>query len=205
MLLVEGPDIMIVGSLAVVEVRFQHEGLHLDLRELNTVRLVKWRRSQSGLAAVLGTGNTWERVLSFIPPTKYSLVHGQCLNVGVGGYLLGGGVNALGASARFGWGAENVLMMRAVLADGRQAKITEDSVEIYNGGGEVERIRYTDNTDLWFALRGAGSSYAIVTEFVVNVFPRPETLPIIMPVDINSVQDFANIEVTRLTIDCEVT
>ena len=197
---------MLVVSLAVVEVRCQHEGLHLDLRELNTVRLVKWRRSQSGLAAVLGTGNTWERVLSFIPPTKYSLVHGQCLNVGVGGYLLGGGVNALGASARFGWGAENVLMMKAVLADGRQAKITEDRVEIYRGGGgEVERIYYTDNTDLWFALRGAGSSYAIVTEFVVNVFPRPETLPIIMPVDINSVQDFANIEVTRLTIDCEVT
>ena len=186
--------------------RCQHEGLHLDLRELNTVRLVKWRGSQTGLAAVLGTGNTWGRVLSFIPPTKYSLVHGQCLNVGVGGYLLGGGVNALGASARFGWGAENVLMMKAVLADGRQAKITEDRVEIYRGGGgEVERIYYTDNTDLWFALRGAGSSYAIVTEFVVNVFPRPETLPIIMPVDINSVQDFANIEVTRLTIDCEVT
>ena len=190
---------MLVVSLAVVEVRFQHEGLHLDLRELNTVRLIKWRRSQTGLAAVLGTGNTWGRVLSFIPPTKYSLVHGQCLNVGVGGYLLGGGVNALGASARFGWGAENVLMMKAVLADGRQAKITEDRVEIYRGGGgDVERIYYTDNTDLWFALRGAGSSYAIVTEFVVNVFPRPETLPIIMPIDINSVQDFANIEVTRL-------
>ena len=178
--------------------RCQHEGLHLDLRELNTVRLVKWRRSQTGLAAVLGTGNTWGRVLSFIPPTKYTLVHGQCLNVGVGGFLLGGGVNALGASARLGWGAENVLMMKAVLADGRQAKITEDWVEIQSGGGGgggVERIHYTDNTDLWFALRGAGTSFAIVTEFVVNVFPRPETLPIIMPVDINSVEDFAKIEV----------
>ena len=61
--------------------------------------------------------------------------------------------------------------------------------------GGVERIHYTDNTDLWFALRGAGTSFAIVTEFVVNVFPRPETLPIIMPVDINSVEDFARIEV----------
>ena len=177
--------------------RCQHEGLHLDLRELNTVRLLKWRRSQTGLAAVLGTGNTWARVLSFIPPTKYSLVHGQCLNVGVGGFLLGGGVNALGASARLGWGAENVLMMKAVLADGRQAKITEDWVEIQSGGGGVERIHYTDNTDLWFALRGAGTSFAIVTEFVVNVFPRPETLPIFIPVNIDSLQDFANIEVNQ--------
>ena len=144
---------------------------------------------------MLGPGSTWGRVLDFIPPTKYTMVHGQCLNVGVGGYLLGGGVNALGASARFGWGAENVVMMKAVLGDGRQARLTEDWVEVYGPGGELQRISYTPNTDLWFALRGAGSSFAIVTEFVVNVFPRPETLPIIIPIVINSVQDFANIEV----------
>ena len=115
--------------------------------------------------------------------------------MGVGGFLLGGGVNALGASARFGWGAENVLMMKVVLADGRQARVTEDQVEIYGRDGGVERRHFTPNTDLWFALRGAGSSFAIVTEFLVNVFPRPETLPIIMPISISSVQDFANIEV----------
>lgn len=187
-------------SLDTLDVRCQHEGLHLDLRELNTVKLIKTRRSQSGLAAVLGTGSTWGRVLDFIPPTKYSMVHGQCLNVGVGGYLLGGGVNALGASARFGWGAENVIMMKAVLADGRQARLTEERVEIYGGGGEVERRSYTPDTDLWFALRGAGSSFAIVTEFVVNVFPRPETLPIIIPISIDSVQDFANIEVISTNV-----
>ena len=38
------------------------------------------------------------------------------------------------------------------------------------------------DTDLWFALRGAGSSFAVVTEFLVRVWPRPETLPIIIPV-----------------------
>ena len=101
----------------------------------------------------------------------------------------------MGASARFGWGAENVVMMKAVLGDGRQARLTEDWVEVYGPRGELQRISYTPNTDLWFALRGAGSSFAIVTEFVVNVFPRPETLPIIIPIVINSVQDFANIEV----------
>ena len=185
-----------VKCVDIVEVGCQHEGLHLDLRALDTVRLIRSKTSLTGLVAVLGTGNTWGRVLDFIPPTKYSMVHGQCLNVGVGGYLLGGGVNALGASARFGWGAENVVMMRAVLADGRQARITEDKVQVHEAGGAVETIYYTRNTDLWFALRGAGSSYAIVTEFVVNVFPRPETLPIIIPISINSVRDFANIEVS---------
>ena len=49
---------------------FQHGGLHLDLRELNTVRLVRSRRSDTGLAAVLGPGNTWAAVLRVIPPDR---------------------------------------------------------------------------------------------------------------------------------------
>ena len=44
--------------------------------------------------------------------TRYTIIHGQCLSVGVSGYLLGGGVNALGASARHGFGAQNVISMK---------------------------------------------------------------------------------------------
>ena len=43
---------------------------------------------------------------------RYTIIHGQCLSVGVGGYLLGGGVNALGATARHGFGAQQVIMMK---------------------------------------------------------------------------------------------
>ena len=46
------------------------------------------------------------------PLIRYTVIHGQCLSVGVGGYLLGGGVNALGASARHGFGAEQVIKMK---------------------------------------------------------------------------------------------
>ena len=46
---------------------------------------------------------------------RYTVIHGQCLTVGVGGYLLGGGVNALGASARFGFGAQNVIKMKVMM------------------------------------------------------------------------------------------
>ena len=54
----------------------------------------------------------------------------------------------------------------------------------------------TEDTDIWFGLRGAGSSFAIVTEFMVNVFPRPETLPILIPILLQTPQDLAYIEVT---------
>ena len=43
---------------------------------------------------------------------RFTIIHGQCLSVGVGGYLLGGGVNALGATARHGFGAEQVTKMK---------------------------------------------------------------------------------------------
>ena len=98
------------------------------------------------------------------------MVHGQCLEVGVGGFLLGGGVNALGGTARHGWGAENVLAARAVLADGsrvvgtyyilywlgsRQIEqdcniktsvlqlVTPATVKITRPGGAREKVRLT--------------------------------------------------------------
>ena len=49
---------------------FQHGGLHLDLRSLAKVRLVATKRSSTGLAAVLGPGNTWGMVLRHIRPYK---------------------------------------------------------------------------------------------------------------------------------------
>ena len=56
----------------------------------------------------------------------------------------------------------------------------------------------SQDTDLWFALRGAGSSFAVVTEFLVRVWPRPETLPLIIPVSGQPLyQHFAKV-VTRL-------
>ena len=37
------------------------------------------------------------------------MIHGQCLTVGVGGFLLKGGFNMLGGSARYGDGSSHVV------------------------------------------------------------------------------------------------
>ena len=52
--------------------------------------------SPTGVLLRLGPGGTWGDVLELAPPSRYSYPHGQCRSVGVGGYLLGGGVNWLG-------------------------------------------------------------------------------------------------------------
>ena len=113
-----------------------------------------------------------------IPPSEYSYPHGQCRSVGVAGYLLGGGVNWLGTYNKFGYGAESVLSMRVVLADGSIAAVSPDKTEIEYP--ETRTILHTEENNLFFALRGAGSSYAVVTEFLYIVHHTPETLPAIL-------------------------
>ena len=47
------------------------------------------------------------------------------MSVGVGGYLLGGGVNFSGTSNKYGFGAEHVLAYEMVTAEGDIATVEE--------------------------------------------------------------------------------
>ena len=69
--------------------------------------------------AILGPGGTWADVLRKIPPSKFTLIHGQCTSVGVGGYILGGGVNVVGTSEKYGSAANHVERYTMVDAEGR--------------------------------------------------------------------------------------
>lgn len=46
-------------------------------------------------------------------------------------------------------------------------------VEVVTAEGEVVRASETQNPDLFFALRGAGASFGIITEFVMRTNPEP--------------------------------
>src|SRR5271154_754324 len=77
---------------------------------------------------------------------------GQCPSVGVGGFLLGGGVSPL--MSKYGLGCDNILGATLVLADGRQVK-----------------ANVHENPDLFWAIRGGGGNFGIVTEFEVALHP----------------------------------
>ena len=153
------------------------EGIHLDLRSLNKIQLTdRFPFQPPGPALILGPGSTWDRVLKHIPATKYTMIHGQCLTVGVGGYILGGGVNAIGTSQRYGSGALNVLEYTMVDAKGNIVKASENNVTLYNT--ESNRHEQVENSfGLYRSLQLAGSSFGVVTEFHYRIFQGPEILP----------------------------
>ena len=62
---------------------------------------------------------------------------------------------------------------------------------------QTETITHTpgDTDNLFFALRGAGSSFGVVTEFLYTIHPTPETLPAIILAWADNQQDLEAIQV----------
>jgi len=79
-------------------------------------------------------------------------VLGFISNTGIAGLTLGGGFGYL--TRRFGWTSDNVLSMDVVTA-----------------GGRVVRASEKENSDLFWALRGGGGNFGVVTSFEYRLFP----------------------------------
>ena len=90
------------------------------------------------------------------------MVHGQCTGVGVGGFLLGGGYNLVGTSARLGTGSENVMQYTMVDARGDVYRVNgENTTKLHQRGYQSpyqDEREVTDDANLFMALKGAGKS-----------------------------------------------
>ncbi|UJB39665.1 FAD-binding oxidoreductase [Streptomyces sp. A1-5] len=75
--------------------------------------------------------------------------------VGLGGFLLHGGYGCL--SAKLGLGVDTIL-----------------ELEVVSANGEVLRVTPSENPDLFWAARGAGSNFGVVTWMKVQLVPVPE-------------------------------
>jgi hypothetical protein len=80
---------------------------------------------------------------------------GTSPNVGVAGYTLGGGLSWLGR--KYGWACNRVAQIELVTAD-----------------GEARTVDAASDPDLFWALRGGGGGYAIVTALHVELLPVAE-------------------------------
>ncbi|KAJ9161564.1 FAD-binding domain-containing protein [Coniochaeta hoffmannii] len=83
-----------------------------------------------------------------------AIAHGTCPGVGMGGHATIGG---LGPASRM-WGStlDHVVEVEVVTAD-----------------GNIQLASETQNSDLFWAVKGAGASFGVVTKFVVKTHPEP--------------------------------
>jgi FAD/FMN-containing dehydrogenase len=102
--------------------------------------------------ARVGAGVLWEEVVG--PAAEHGLValHGSSPDVGVVGYTLGGGLGWL--ARKHGMAANAVTAIEVVTAD-----------------GEFHRVDHTHERDLFFALRGGGGNFGVVTAMEFELFP----------------------------------
>jgi hypothetical protein len=91
------------------------------------------------------------------PAGEYGLapLAGSSPDVGVAGYVLGGGISWLGR--KYGLASNSVI-----------------AIEMVNAEGELIRTSSVENPDLFWALRGGGGSFGIVTAIEVRLYPVKE-------------------------------
>ena len=86
--------------------------------------------------------------------------------------------------------------MRMVTANGTILDLSPDKITIhpqYAHEGKSFLVP-DDHNDLFFAMRGAGSSFGIATEFLYKIYPTPETSPAVILVWISDKSDLWKIQ-----------
>ncbi|KAF1842341.1 FAD-binding domain-containing protein [Cucurbitaria berberidis CBS 394.84] len=119
----------------------------ISTKELNEVTF-----DSTSMTVRVGPGNDWEDIHKALQDTGVTVVGGRIGEVGVGGYVVGGGLSFL--SAEYGWAANNVVEFEVVLANATVVTASSKS-----------------HPDLYKALKGGGNNYGIVTAYTMVAHP----------------------------------
>ena len=131
-----------VGGFAVCD-----DGLVIDLSSMRAVTVDPARRIASAQGGAL-----WKDVDAATHVHGLATTGGLISSTGVGGLTLGGGLGWLMRS--YGLACDNLVAVEIVTAD-----------------GTVRRASATENADLFWAVRGGGGNFGVVTTFEYRLHP----------------------------------
>ena len=127
-------------------------GLVIDLSRMREATVdAPARRARFSGGSMLGTVDTATQKAGLVFPS------GVVSHTGAGGLVLGGGTGWL--TRKFGLSCDNVEGFTLVTAD-----------------GSIVRAGSRENSDLFWALRGGGGNFGVVTEFEVRLHPLTSVL-----------------------------
>ncbi|GBB94155.1 hypothetical protein RclHR1_00230033 [Rhizophagus clarus] len=122
----------------------------VDLTNMNEITI-----DSTAKTAKIGAGNRLGVIYDKLSQAGFLIPAGTCPSVGIGGHSLGGGYGFAGR--KYGLASDNVI-----------------SMEMVDANGNILQINNQTNSDLFFALRGAGGgSFGIVTSFVFRLHETP--------------------------------
>ncbi|KAL2760353.1 hypothetical protein ACRALDRAFT_1067077 [Sodiomyces alcalophilus JCM 7366] len=122
---------------------------------ISTARLNQVTLDTDAETVRVGPGNRWENVVVALEGTGYTAVGARIGNVGVGGFVLGGGLSFM--STQYGWAANSVLEYELVLPNATVISVTDST-----------------HPDLFRALKGGGNAYGVVASFLLQAYPQGE-------------------------------
>jgi hypothetical protein len=122
---------------------------------LNVSRLQEVRVDPGARRVRVGAGVKWDRVAPRLSAHGLAGLHGSSPDVGIAGYSLGGGMGWL--ARKHGLQANAVTALDLVTAD-----------------GSLVRADHEQHADLFWALRGGGGNFGVVTAIEFAVHPVDE-------------------------------
>lgn len=122
---------------------------------LRTSRMAQVLVDPDRRIARVGAGARWSEVIAAAEPFGLAPLSGDTPSVGVVGYTLGGGLSWL--SRRYGFAADSLLRVDLVTADGRSVTASADR-----------------NTELFWAVKGGGGNFGVVTSLEFRLYHVPE-------------------------------
>ena len=165
-------------------------GVVIDLSQLADVEIIDKERH----LVRIGGGATWGQVAAALAPHGLAISSGDTKSVGVGGLTLTGGIGW--KVRKYGLALDNVA-----------------AAELVTASGQVVQASAEENPELFWAIRGGGGNFGIVTvfEFVAHpttdvffgkiAFPAAQAATVLQgwadylrtaPEELTSVVDFAN-------------
>lgn len=133
------------GGHHIAGTAIAERGLMLDLARMRDVAV----DTRARLASV-GAGCRLSDVDAATQKHGLATVLGFVSDVGVAGLTLGGGLGYL--TRRFGWTVDNL-----------------EAVEIVTADGEIRTVSRSENADLFWAVRGGGGNFGVVTRFTYKL------------------------------------